>query len=65
VFRSSFRNHSIVAEQFTGQKGSYVKLEDTIKGFKELLEGKFDDVPESAFYLKGTIQEVLDSVQVA
>lgn len=50
-----------VAEQFTGQKGSYVKLEDTIKGFKELLEGKYDHVPESAFYLKGTMEEVIEA----
>jgi len=50
-----------VAEQFTGQKGSYVKLEDTIRGFKEVLEGKYDDVPESAFYLKGTIEEVIEA----
>jgi len=50
-----------VAEQFTGQKGSYVKIEDTIKGFKELLEGKYDSIPESAFYLKGTMEEVIEA----
>jgi F-type H+-transporting ATPase subunit beta len=50
-----------VAEQFTGQKGSYVKLEYTIKGFKELLEGKYDSIPESAFYLKGTMEEVIEA----
>lgn len=47
-----------VAEIFTGNAGIYVKLEDTIKGFREILDGKHDDKPESAFYLKGTIQDV-------
>lgn len=47
-----------VAEQFTNNPGQYVKLEDTIKGFKEILEGKHDDKPESAFYLKGAIKDV-------
>lgn len=47
-----------VAEQFTGNPGAYVKLEDTIKGFREILDGKHDDKPESAFYMKGTIAEV-------
>ena len=47
-----------VAEVFTGRKGAYVPIEDTIKGFKEILEGKHDDKPEMAFYLKGTIEEV-------
>lgn len=47
-----------VAEQFTGNKGQYVKLEDTIKSFREILDGKHDDKPESAFYLKGDISDV-------
>ena len=47
-----------VAETFTGQEGRYVKLSDTIKGFKEILDGKHDDLPEQAFYMKGTIEEV-------
>ncbi len=47
-----------VAEQFTGNPGQYVPLKDTIAGFKEILEGKHDDKPESAFYLKGKISEV-------
>ncbi len=47
-----------VAEVFTGIPGSYVKLEDTISGFKQILAGDFDDKPESAFYLKGTIKDV-------
>lgn len=47
-----------VAEQFTGLSGKYVKLEDTIKAFKEVVEGKHDDLPEDAFYLVGGIEEV-------
>jgi len=47
-----------VAENFTGYKGEYVSLADTIAGFKEILEGKHDDKPESAFYMKGKISEV-------
>jgi F-type H+-transporting ATPase subunit beta len=47
-----------VAEQFTNNPGQYVKLEDTIKGFREILDGKHDDKPESAFYLKGPISDV-------
>jgi F-type H+-transporting ATPase subunit beta len=46
-----------VAEIFTGQPGKYVKVTDTIKGFKEILEGKYDKLPESAFYMIGTIDE--------
>ncbi len=52
-----------VAEQFTGQPGCYVKIEETIQGFKDLLDGKYDDIPESTFYLKGTMAEVLESVE--
>ncbi len=47
-----------VAEVFTGTPGTYVSLEDTIRGFSEILEGKHDDKPESAFYMKGSIDEV-------
>lgn len=47
-----------VAEVFTGRKGQYVSLEDTIKGFKEIIDGKHDDVPEQAFYMKGTIDQI-------
>jgi F-type H+-transporting ATPase subunit beta len=49
-----------VAEQFTGSKGKYVKLADTIRGFKEIVEGKHDSIPEQAFYMVGTIEEVLE-----
>ena len=48
-----------VAEQFTGMEGRYVPLKETIRGFKEILEGKHDDLPESAFLFKGTIDEVV------
>lgn len=48
-----------VAENFTGRPGKFVKLEDTIKGFEEILQGKHDEVPEENFYLKGGIEEVL------
>jgi F-type H+-transporting ATPase subunit beta len=47
-----------VAEPFTGSPGRYVKREDTVKGFQEILEGNHDDKPETAFYMKGTIDEV-------
>jgi F-type H+-transporting ATPase subunit beta len=49
-----------VAEQFTGQKGKYVKIADTIKGFQEIVQGKHDEIPEQAFYMKGPIEEVLE-----
>jgi F-type H+-transporting ATPase subunit beta len=48
-----------VAEAFTGQPGVYVKLEDTIRGFQEIVEGKHDDLPESAFYMVGTIEDAV------
>ena len=48
-----------VAETFTGTPGKYVKLEDTIKGFKAVVEGKHDDLPEQAFYMVGGIEEVI------
>jgi F-type H+/Na+-transporting ATPase subunit beta len=52
-----------VAEQFTGIPGKYVKLEDSIKGFREICEGKYDDIPEQAFYMKGPIEEVLEAAE--
>ena len=52
-----------VAEQFTGMKGKYVKLEDTIRGFSEIVEGKHDDVPEQAFRYVGTIEEALEAAE--
>ena len=52
-----------VAEQFTGLEGKYVKLEDTVRSFKELVEGKHDNVPEQAFYMVGTIDEALEKAK--
>ena len=52
-----------VAEQFTGAPGRYVKIADTVKGFKDINEGKYDDIPEQAFYMKGTIDEVLEAAE--
>ncbi len=49
-----------VAETFTGMPGKYVKVEDTIRGFKEILDGKHDDLPESAFYMVGGIEEAVE-----
>jgi len=51
---------NFVAEQFTGTPGEYVKLEDTIKGFQEILDGKHDDLPEQAFYMVGTIDKAVE-----
>ncbi|WP_405097506.1 F0F1 ATP synthase subunit beta [Oceanobacillus sp. FSL H7-0719] len=52
-----------VAEQFTGQPGSYVPVQETVKGFKEILEGKYDDLPEDAFRLVGRIEEVVEKAK--
>lgn len=52
-----------VAEQFTGLKGKFVKIEDTIRAFREICEGKYDDLPEQAFYLVGTIEDVLEKAK--
>ena len=52
-----------VAEQFTGQKGSYVPVKETVKGFKEILEGKYDHLPEDAFRLVGRIEEVIEKAK--
>ena len=52
-----------VAEQFTGMKGKYVPLKETIRGFKEIIEGKHDDLPESAFLFVGTIDEAIEKAK--
>jgi F-type H+-transporting ATPase subunit beta len=52
-----------VAEAFTGTPGKYVKTADTIRGFKEVVEGKYDDLPEQAFYMVGTIEEVVEKAE--
>ena len=50
-----------VAEQFTGTPGEYVPVAETVRSFRELIEGVHDDVPESAFLLKGTIEQVVEA----
>jgi len=52
-----------VAEVFTGQSGKFVKIEDTVRGFKEILDGKHDDLPEQAFYMVGTIEEAVEKAE--
>ena len=52
-----------VAQQFTGMGGRYVKIADTVRSFKEIIEGKHDDIPEQAFYMKGAIEEVLEAAE--
>ena len=52
-----------VAEAFTGKKGAYVKIEDTVRAFKEICDGKHDDIPEQAFYMKGGIEEVIEEAK--
>jgi F-type H+-transporting ATPase subunit beta len=52
-----------VAEAFTGTPGRYVKLKDSVRGFKEIVEGKYDDLPEQAFYMVGTIEEVIEKAE--
>jgi F-type H+/Na+-transporting ATPase subunit beta len=54
---------NFVAEQFTGTPGEYVRLEDTIKGFQEIIEGKHDDLPEQAFYMVGTIEQAVQKAR--
>ncbi|HYY70412.1 MAG TPA: F0F1 ATP synthase subunit beta, partial [Terriglobales bacterium] len=52
-----------VAEQFTGRAGRYVKIADTVRSFREIIEGKHDDIPEQAFYMVGKIDEVLERAE--
>ncbi len=52
-----------VAEQFTGTPGKYVTIKDTMKGFREIVEGKHDDIPEQAFYMVGTMEEALEKAE--
>ncbi|MFW6309378.1 MAG: F0F1 ATP synthase subunit beta [bacterium] len=54
-----------VAEQFTGTPGTFVEIDDTIRGFKEIIEGKHDDLPEDAFYMVGTIEEAVEKAEKA
>ena len=52
-----------VAEQFTGREGRFVPLKETVRGFKEILEGKHDDLPEQAFYMMGGIDEAVENAR--
>ena len=52
-----------VAAQFTGLEGKYVTIADTIKGFKEIVDGKHDGLPEQAFYLVGTIEDAIEKAK--
>ena len=52
-----------MAEIFTGIPGAYVKIEDTVRSFKEIIDGKHDGIPEQAFYLKGGIEDVLAAAE--
>jgi F-type H+-transporting ATPase subunit beta len=52
-----------VAEAFTGRQGKYVKVADTVRSFKEVVEGKHDEIPEQAFYMQGSIDDVLETYE--
>ena len=52
-----------VAEQFTGRAGRYVPVEETVRGFGEILEGRHDELPENAFYMVGTIDEAVENAR--
>jgi F-type H+-transporting ATPase subunit beta len=52
-----------VAQQFTGFEGKYVQIADTVRGFKEIVEGKHDELPEQAFYMVGTIEEAVEKAK--
>ena len=56
---------NFVAEQFTGTPGKYVKLEDTIRGLPEIIDGKCDELPEAAFYMVGAIEEAVEKARQA
>jgi F-type H+-transporting ATPase subunit beta len=58
-----FSQPMFVAEAFTGQSGKYVKLEDTIRSFRQVVDGKCDHIPEQAFYMAGTIEDVLQKAE--
>jgi F-type H+-transporting ATPase subunit beta len=58
-----FTQPMFVAEQFTGRSGKFVKVEDTVRGFQEILDGKYDDLPEAAFYMVGGIEEAIEAAE--
>ena len=51
-----------VAEGFTNRKGTYVPIRETVRGFREILEGRYDDVPEQAFFMQGSIEDVVAEI---
>jgi F-type H+-transporting ATPase subunit beta len=59
-----FSQPMFVAEQFTGQAGVYVPLRETVRGFREILDGKHDELPESAFHMVGTIEEAVEKARL-
>ncbi|MDQ3286394.1 MAG: hypothetical protein M3P92_11990, partial [Actinomycetota bacterium] len=58
-----FSQPFFVAQQFTGMEGKFVELEDTVRSFKEIVEGKHDDLPEQAFYMVGNIDEAVEKAK--
>jgi F-type H+-transporting ATPase subunit beta len=59
-----FSQPLFVAQQFTGREGRYVPLKDTVRGFREILDGKHDDLPEGAFMMVGSIEEVAEQAEL-
>ena len=62
-FQNFCHSHFFVAEVFTGSSGKYVSLKDTIKGFKAIVGGEYDHIPEQAFSMVGTIEEVVEAAK--
>ena len=60
---SFFSQPFVVAEQFTGTPGEYVPLKETVRGFREILDGKYDDLPEQAFMFVGGIDDVVEKAK--
>jgi F-type H+/Na+-transporting ATPase subunit beta len=58
-----FSQPMFVAEQFTGMEGTYVPLRDTVRGFREILDGKYDELPEQAFQMVGTIESAVEKAR--
>ena len=52
-----------MAQQFTGMEGKYIEVKETVRGFREILDGKHDDLPEQAFYLVGGIEDVIEKAK--
>ncbi|UCF61606.1 MAG: F0F1 ATP synthase subunit beta, partial [Anaerolineaceae bacterium] len=58
-----FSQPMYVAEQFTGQEGRYMPLKETVRGFREILDGKHDELPEQAFHMVGSIEEAIEKAE--